>query len=34
MVYLNIEGNKPVKPNTVTVRPRIFSSINGVIEVK
>ena len=35
-MYLNIPGNKPqatVVNNPLTVRPRVFSAINGVIEV-
>lgn len=35
-MYLNIPGNKPTTPKTatVTVRPRMFTAINGVIVVK
>lgn len=35
-MYLNVPGNKPTAPKTVTVtpRPRMFTAINGVIVVK
>ena len=34
MIYLNIPGNKPVKPTQPTVRPTVYSVKNGVVEVK